>query len=72
MVQRTSKLRGTLPQTKSISGSYTSLEKNFPEITFPQKTLRQNYISPNVYFPERAFATNYISLNVHLPENAFS
>ena len=47
-------------------------EKHLPEITFPRKTLGQNYIIPNTHFPERALSRNYISLNIHLPEITFS
>ena len=46
-------------------------ENHLPAITFPRKTLGQNYIIPNLHFPERAFSRNYISLNMHLPEIAF-
>ena len=55
-----------------LVGSYTPPRKHLPEITFPQKTLGQNYIIPNIHFPERAFSKNYISLNVHLPEITLS
>ena len=46
-------------------------KKHLLEITFPRKTLDQNYIIPNVHFPERALARNFIFLNMDLPEITF-